>query len=190
MNIDVDKIKARNNTELQRLARLTVDAVYVMVMSYVHNNEDAEEVIQDTIMTTIDSIDSFNNRSALKTWIYRIAINKSKDLLKYKSRQKRAATSLSLEDTDMLSSDVRQLGDYYDPSKILESREDLDLLFAGINQLPTNQREALVMMKMEQMSMKEVAQTLDTTPKAVEGLISRAKNGLSAYLENQGINRL
>jgi len=187
MKIDIEKIKVQEPAEIKKLVKHVVDTVHVVVKSYVHNLEDAEEVIQDTIITTIDNIGKFDNRASLKTWIYRIAINKSKDLLKYKKRQKRAGVNLSLNDSEIVSSDILKLGDYYDPGKMLESKEQLEILFNAINQLPPNQKEAITLTKLEQLSMKEVAEIMNVTPKAVEGLISRSKSNLKKYLESEGI---
>lgn len=186
MGIDIEKIKSGNPAELNRLAKFVAEAIHVVVRSYVHNNEDAEEIIQDTILISIERIDMFDTRSSLKTWVYRIAINKSKDLLKFRGRIKRSGTKLSLDNEDMISSDILRLGDYYHPGKMLESKEQLDILFSGINQLPASQREALTLIKFEQLRMKEVASIMDITPKAVEGLISRSKQNLKKFLETEG----
>jgi RNA polymerase sigma factor (sigma-70 family) len=65
------------------------DLVYNLALSYVQNSEDAEEITQDVFIAVYQSISSFKAQANIKTWIYRIAINKSLDFIKAKKRQKR-----------------------------------------------------------------------------------------------------
>jgi RNA polymerase sigma-70 factor (ECF subfamily) len=65
--------------------------VYNTVLSYVQNIEDAEEITQDVFLEVYRSSENFKGESSLSTWIYRIAINKCLDFIKYKNRKKRFA---------------------------------------------------------------------------------------------------
>lgn len=156
------------------------------MISYVQNNEDAEEVVQDTLIAALKGMDRFKSESSLKTWVYRIAINKSKDALKYRNRKKRMAIVVSISKTGSNHGEMEVVS-FEHPGIKLESKEQMDLLFKGINQLPENQKEALILAKLEHMSMKEIAEVMNTTPKAVESLISRAKSNFKKYLEIEGI---
>ena len=62
--------------------------VYNIALSYVQNIEDAEEVVQDVFIQVYSKLDQFKNNSSIKTWIYRIAINKSLDFIKHKKSKK------------------------------------------------------------------------------------------------------
>lgn len=157
------------------------------MLSYVQSNEDAEEVVQDTLMAALNGIEKFKSESSLKTWVYRIAINKSKDAVKYRNRKKRFGKVISIsESRDSRSIDVLP-PNFTHPGIELESKEQMDLLFQGINGLPENQKEALILAKLEQMSMKEIASVMNTSPKAVESLLSRAKSNFKSYLDTEGI---
>jgi len=157
------------------------------VLSYVQSNEDAEEVVQDTLIAALNGIEKFKSESSLKTWIYRIAINKSKDAVKYRNRKKRLGNVISISDNrDSRKTDILP-PNFAHPGIELESKEQMNLLFKGINALPANQKEALILAKFEQMSMKEIAVVMDTSPKAVESLLSRAKSNFKTYLETEGI---
>ena len=63
--------------------------VYNVALNYLQNIEDAEEITQDVFLQIHQSLHKFENKSVLKTWIYRIAINKSLDFIKMKSSKKR-----------------------------------------------------------------------------------------------------
>lgn len=168
--------------------RLASYWVFNVVLSYVQNNEDAEEVTQDTLISALQGLKRFKSESKLKTWVYSIAINKSKDFLRYKGRQKRSGNVVSIfgrnEDSDKV---IHEPVNFIHPGIELESKEQMDLLFAGINQLPEKQKEALILAKLEQMPQKEIAELMGTSLKAVESLLSRAKAGLKAYLDQEGI---
>ena len=63
--------------------------VYNVALNYLQNIEDAEEITQDVFLQLYQSLDKFKNNSSLKTWIYRITINKSLDFIKHKNSVKR-----------------------------------------------------------------------------------------------------
>lgn len=68
------------------------------------------------------------------------------------------------------------------PAQVLENNEGIELLMSCIYQLPANQQKALIMLKMEQKTQKEVAEILEVTPKAIESLFQRAKGNLKKLL--------
>ena len=61
------------------------------MLSYVQNTEDAEEITQDLFLEVYRSYENFKGESSLSTWMYRIAISKCLDFIKYKNRKKRFA---------------------------------------------------------------------------------------------------
>jgi RNA polymerase sigma-70 factor (ECF subfamily) len=69
-----------------------------------------------------------------------------------------------------------------DPGWAAEQREGLQRIFACLHQLPDHQKTALILNKIERMSQQEVAAIMDTSPKAVESLVQRAKVRLAHLL--------
>jgi DNA-directed RNA polymerase specialized sigma24 family protein len=61
--------------------------VFNVCLNYLQNQEDAEEVFQDVFLKVHDKIDKFEERSSLKTWIYRITINLCLDFIKAKKEK-------------------------------------------------------------------------------------------------------
>ncbi|EDM45068.1 RNA polymerase, ECF-type sigma factor [unidentified eubacterium SCB49] len=151
-------------------------------MSYVQNKEDAEEITQDVFIKVYDKHHDFKGKSSLKTWIYRITINTSLDYIKAKNRKKRAA--FKNRDDDALN----YIGDFNHPGVLLENKENLAKLFKAINQLPENQKTVLLLLKVEDLSLKEVAEIMDKSLKAIESIFQRAKTNLKKILaETEGI---
>ena len=63
--------------------------VYNLSLQYVQNTEDAEEITQDVFVKVYQKLPSFQEKSSLRTWVYRIAINQSLDFIKAKQSLKR-----------------------------------------------------------------------------------------------------
>lgn len=140
------------------------------------NKEDTEEIVQDSLISALTGLDKFRSDADLGTWLYKIAMNKSKDALKYKSRMKRKGSTVEISDVTMSNN--------FHPGIQLESKEEVAILVNALQSLPANQKAALVLAKLDHKSYSEIAQLMDTTTKAVEGLVSRAKNNLKTYLIN------
>jgi RNA polymerase sigma-70 factor (ECF subfamily) len=160
--------------------------VYNLSLQYVQNTEDAEEITQDVFVAIHQSIGSFKEQSKLSTWIYRITINKSLDFVKARQRKKRFGflTSLFYDDSNEVKHDVQH---FDHPGLQLEHKEALKNLFEMINQLPDNQRTALILSKIEQKSQVEIAEIMNLSSKAVESLVQRAKTSLAKKItDNEG----
>ncbi len=156
--------------------------VYNVALQYVQNKEDAEEITQDVFIKVHDKHKDFKGDSALKTWIYRITINTSLDYIKAKNRKKRAA--FKNRDDHALEF----ITDFNHPGVALENKEAMAKLFAAIEQLPENQRTTLILLKVEDLSQKEVAKILDKSPKAIESIFTRAKANLKKIIaDSEGL---
>ena len=186
--INISKLIDNDQAEVKLFAREASRWIYNATLSYVQNKEDAEEIVQDTLISALSGLKRFKNEATLKTWVYSIALNKSKDFLKYKSRKKRAGKIISINknvDDDRVQ--------YYEPSNFihpgieLESKEQMSLLFDAINQLPANQKTALILAKLDKVPQKEIAVIMNLSLKAVESLLTRAKINLRKHLEAEGI---
>jgi RNA polymerase sigma-70 factor (ECF subfamily) len=147
---------------------------------YLQNSEDAEEVTQDVFVSVYQSIDQFNHTSTLKTWIYKITINKCLDFLKAKKTKKRwAFVSSIFNNGGGLKHDT---SDFVHPGIILENKERSIYLFKAIEELPENQRIAFTLNKIECLSYQEVSEITGMSVSAVESLLFRAKQNLKKIL--------
>ena len=157
--------------------------VFNLALQYVQNTEDAEEITQDVFLSVHEKLDAFRQDAKVSTWLYRITINKSLDFIKAKKRQKRFSffTSLFHEETGEIK---HQSHDFDHPGVLMEQKQELNNLFTLINQLPDNQRTALILMKIEEKTQAETAEIMNLSPKAVESLVQRAKTNLSKKLNS------
>lgn len=152
------------------------------VLNIVQSREDAEEIIQDVFVEMFHSIDKFQEKSALSTWLYSIAIRKAIDHVRAKKRKKRFAFVYSLFGrNDEL---IHDSPDFVHPGVQLEEKENALLLFKALDELPEKQKSAFVLKRLEGLSQREIAAILNTSEGAVESLLSRAKEALTKKLEN------
>lgn len=153
------------------------DLVYNLCLGYLPNVEDAEDATQEVFVKIHKQLPSYQGKSTLKTWIYRITINYCLDVLKARKRVKRFAfiSSIFYPNSNRIKHD---LVEFNHPGIQLENKEALASLFVRINNLPLQQQTALILVKVEQLSLKEAAEIMNKTPKSVESLLGRAKQNL------------
>lgn len=177
----IEKIKSGDENALQELFMQLKDSVFNTALHYVRNRHDAEEILQDVFVEVFHSIGTFKGDSSLKTWVIRIAINKSIDALKYKSRKKRFAfiTSIISRETGEVKVHIPE---YNHPGIMLENWEKAQFLFKAVDSLPEKQREVFILLKLENLSQREAAEVLQIGEKAVESLYQRAKQNLRKAL--------
>ena len=157
------------------------ERVYNTALSFVKDVSDAEELSQDVFLTVWNSISGFKEESSLSTWVYRITVTKSLDLIRSRQRKKRFAFLTSL--TTIRNEIKYHPVNWVHPGILQENKEKAAYLFGAIDQLPDNQKIAFTLSKLEQLSQKEIAEVMQIKEGAVESLIQRAKQNLRKYLE-------
>jgi RNA polymerase sigma factor (sigma-70 family) len=154
--------------------------VYNLALQYVQNRQDAEEIAQDVFMAVHEHLAEFAHRSNLKTWIYRITVNKSLDFIRARSAKKRSFLSQVLR---LDAADAHFEVSHFDhPGVQLEQKEETERIFRAINTLPEQQKTALILLRIEALSQKEVATIMQLQEGAVESLHQRAKKNLKSRL--------
>jgi RNA polymerase sigma factor (sigma-70 family) len=153
--------------------------VYNVALNYVQNSEDAEEITQDVFVQIYNSMHQFEEKAALKTWIYRITINKSLDFIKHKNSKKRFFVFGKRSQNDF---EILNVTNFEHPGIVLENKENAEILFKAINQLNNNQKTAFILSKIDGQSNPEIAVIMELSISAVESLIFRAKTTLKEKL--------
>lgn len=165
------------------LITLYQDKVVNTCTRFVYDHQEAEDVAQDVFIEIYQSVDNFRGQSKLSTWIYRIAVTKSLDYMRKKTRKKRMGKVkrlFGMDSEDETKIDLQD--DSPTPDEIFDSQEQAKILNQAINSLPENQRTAIILSNFEQLSQSEVSQIMGNTVSAVESLIFRAKKNLKHYL--------
>lgn len=174
-------IASESEEALEQLYLKYSDRVYNTIISYVKNAEDAEELLQDVFLTIFSTASKFQFDSSVSTWIYRIAVNKSLDLLRKRNSQKRKGFFMSLY-TKETGEVLFEPGDFDHPGVKMENMEDARLIFQAIDTLNEKQKTAFILTQIEGLPQKEVGDIMNLTRKSVESLVQRAKSKLKMEL--------
>lgn len=151
-------------------------AIFGLARRSVGDDAAAQDVAQEVFVRAWFALPRFKPDAKFSTWLHRIAINLCRDLARSAGRHKAAVTtSLDCEEREHASSS-------HTPAEAAQEREELGLLAQGIAALPVKLREAFVLAVMEQHPHEECAQILDTTAKAVENRVRRARRLLEQWL--------
>ena len=153
--------------------------VYNLALQYVQCVEDAEEITQDTFVAIYNALDSFKGNSKITTWIYRITINKCLDHIRTKKRRNSLISWLP----GIFYAEKFSPVNFDHPGVVLENKESYRKLFAIINTLPFNQKTVVILLKIEQRPVSDVAEIMQISPKAIESLFQRAKVNLLKKLQ-------
>jgi RNA polymerase sigma-70 factor (TIGR02960 family) len=166
--------------------------------------QDAEDLLQETLLAAWRGLDGFEGRSSVRTWLYRIATNRCLNALRAGDRRRhRESASVpqkaSLPEPTRRRPEPRWLEPYPDslladlpdrapgPEARYETREAVSLAFlTGLLQLPPRQRAVLVLRDVMGFRAAEAAGMLGTTENAVNNALKRARATLAAELPGPG----
>ncbi|MEZ4888239.1 MAG: RNA polymerase sigma factor [Chitinophagales bacterium] len=168
-----------DDNAFQKLYSAFSSKIYNTAIGYVQNQEDAEEILQDVFVKIHRNAAKFEGKSAVSTWIYRIAVNTSLNFL----RKKKYLKLLSFAE---VKTDVP---DFEHPGILMENKEKAKILFKAIDSLPTNQKTAFILSFVEGLPRQEVADIMENSLKATESLLQRAKKNLRQKLDSFYPNR-
>ncbi len=177
-------LKSNDRRLYAEFVRVFASRVYNVAFNILQRKEDAEEAAQDVFIKVFQSIDSFDGSCTLKTWMYRIAVNKSLDALRAKKRKTPWKVFIQLFSDDGEEIQTAVAIEPIHPGIQLEQKEEAEILSSVIEKLPERQKAVFVLYQFEDMSYKEIASTLEISVSAVDSLMSRAKKQLREQLNS------
>ena len=175
--------KKNKDRAFSQLVEAYTGLVFNACLNTVRNREDAEDVVQEVFTAAYLSLEKFEGKSKLSTWLYSIALNKSKEFLRSKTRKKRFGifTVLEKEDSHFVPEGTIN---YEHPGVQLENKERAAVFFEAIDKLAENQKTAYTLHKVEGVSYAEIAEIMETSVSSVESLMFRAKKRLKELLSD------
>ena len=133
------------------------------------NLEDAEDLSQDIFLEIMEAAKSFRHSASVSTWIYRITVNRSLNLIRRNKRREfigRIGQMFKLDDPDgIIQGSGNQKGEIpgqaVKPAFPIEDAENRRLIRNAVDSLPENQRIAFVLNKFEELSYREISEVMN-----------------------------
>jgi RNA polymerase sigma-70 factor (ECF subfamily) len=151
--------------------------LYRKAYSLLRNREDAEDALQNSWLSVLANLQSFEGRSSISTWLTRIVINSS--LMILRKNRKENTYSWDVADTGAEANMMAQLQrDSTDPEQILLESERSRILREAISRLRPRVRAALEVAQLNELSIKETAQALGISLSAAKGRMFHAREVL------------
>jgi RNA polymerase sigma-70 factor (TIGR02960 family) len=164
--------------------------------------QDAEDLLQETLLAAWRGLDLFQERASVRAWLYRIATNRSLDALRASRRRPEDMPRMTEMPEPTRYGDAIWLQPYPDvllegipdqapgPEARYEAKEAIALAFiVGLQHLPPQQRAVLVLRDVLGFRTAEVAETLDTSEASVNSLLRRARAAFESRLPASGRDR-
>jgi RNA polymerase sigma-70 factor, ECF subfamily len=161
-----EKTKAQLDAEFSDLYRSHLRDVYSYAYYRVGNHHDAEDLTEQTFLQAyrhFERAQRESNGRPLRPWLIRIAHNLAANFYRDRSRKPQTA----IEDAAIISAP-------HDTETLVEGREELTAILEGVQQLPDDRREALIMRFALGMDNREIARAMGRTDGATKVLIHRA----------------
>jgi RNA polymerase sigma-70 factor (ECF subfamily) len=135
------------------------ERVFAVILRVVHHRDDALETAQDVFLKVYRSLDRFESGTRFYTWLYRIAVNQSIDLLRRRGVRKERSYPVEIAGSEEAHG-VAAASKLRGPSARVEAHEVRERLAAAMRELPDKHRQVFVLYSQEDMSYGEIAEVL------------------------------
>jgi RNA polymerase sigma-70 factor, ECF subfamily len=184
----VDRLRAGDETAFTTLVRSHHPGMVRLARGYVPNRAVAEEVAQEAWLGLLRGVDKFEGRSSLKTWLYRIVVNRARSAGVRERREIPLDLSASGQAVDRFAPD----GAWANPPVPWTDQIDERLTAASLSEqihacldtLPHNQREVITLRDIDGLSAAETCEVLGITEANQRVLLHRGRARLRMHLDS------
>jgi RNA polymerase sigma-70 factor (ECF subfamily) len=189
----LERLRASDEAAFSELVASLHESLLRLARTFVADHGAAEEVVQDTWLGVIKGLATFERRSSLKTWIFRILVNRARSRGGRDARMVNFSTLEGPDDErsvleDRFSADGRwvqppSLWKEQDPEDVLLRQETVAFLAEAVDRLPANQRAVVTLRDFDGIDAEEVCNILAISETNQRVLLHRARTRLRAALE-------
>ncbi|MCR9141986.1 MAG: RNA polymerase sigma factor [bacterium] len=173
----IERVKAGDGSAYMELVGEYRIRLYRKASSLIGDPEDAEDVLQDALMTAYKALPRFRGESGIYTWLYRIVVNKCRDFL----RSRKSSKADSLEIYEPILSDDR-----ISVEKNHELSDDAGYLIEKIKGLDTKYRQILLYRYYDDLSYEEIANLIEVNIGTVKSRLFKARELLKRSILRNG----
>lgn len=158
--------------------------VYNLALRMLRHPEDAQDCAQEAFIKAYRSLPLFRGDAAFSSWLYRLTTNVCLDFLRKKKR--REEQSLTFEDEQAQPLEYAVADERFDPQQELEKKELRRAVRQGLEELPEDFREVILLREVAGLSYEEIGRQLSLEPGTVKSRLFRARKKLAHYLTAGG----
>jgi len=186
----VEALKRREPAAFERLLVQHGTMLYRVALRFMGQRQDAEEVLQEALLHVYEKIDTFDQRAALTSWLYRIVVNTALMHLRVQARRAEDLLDTSGPPFTADGRHARQVGAWaLPPEDSLLRQEALTHLQQAIARLPNRYRAVYVLAEIEGLPHQEIAAILGITVSTAKTRLHRARlllrEALAHYFEDK-----
>ena len=179
----IRRVQAGDGDAYRLLVQKYQQKVYGVVYGMVQNPEDAREITQDAFIKAFKSLDRFRFDASFYTWLYRITVNLTIDFRRRMAKRR----ADEFDETRMQKDEAGEAAHHHvaaSPAKRLERKRLADQIQQAIDQLPPDQRTAIMLREVEGLSYKEIAQTMECAEGTVMSRLFYGRKKLQEILKD------
>jgi len=182
----IDRFLCGDETAFDQIVERYQDLVFNLSARLLGPDE-AHDLSQEVFLQVYQKLGSFRREASLRTWIYRVVLNRAKNRQRWWRRREREMTAMNVEDAEregaMELSSVIRLGLTPLPDRILERKELGEILQEAVATLPFEQRTVILLKELEGLSYEEISRTLNLAIGTVKSRLARARKALRERLD-------
>jgi RNA polymerase sigma-70 factor (ECF subfamily) len=178
----IRQVQAGDRDAFRVLVERHSRAVFRVAFRMLNNEQDAEEIVQETFLKAYKALGSFESRANFSTWLCRIAINCSLDMIS----QRKPSQPLSGVNEDGEEFELQVPSTTPSPERHVLSGEVRDRIASAMNELTPVERTAFVLRHFEGRSIEEIGSVLEIKDGAAKNTVFRAVQKLRRALEPLG----
>lgn len=173
----VEKAKQGDQKAKEVLYTETCQSVYFLARNMVKSDEDAMDIVHDSYICVFQKLDNIKNSSGFRSYLRTTVVNRCKNYLKkkkplYLSDMTEDGTELELEDTDGVI-----------PGELVGNEDVIECVRRVVESLPEEQRMCVILRYYDEMSLQEIADTLEVSLGTVKSRLSRANKKMRDEIE-------
>lgn len=186
-SVEIEFIERLKNGDAQAFDTLVIrfsDDIFGLLFRLTQDAEEAADLTQETFLSALKAVGKFRGEADLKTWLFRIAINESRNRFRWWKRRFRSQTDSLDAPVGMSEKPLSETvsSNYTSPEENILQREREKHLTKALSDLPVNFREAVVLCDIEGLSYEEIAAALDVNIGTVKSRIARGRDELRKKL--------
>ncbi len=178
------ELKSGNKEVFEEFYKLTSPRAYFIALKIVRNEHDAEDILQESYIKLLETVECIDPGRNFMAWFYKIVANKSKDYLK-----KQKPLVFDSDEEEIIES-LPDESPQFSPEENLNQDELCNEVMAAIDELTAEKRACIMMRYFGEMSVNEIAESLEVPVSTVKNRLFTARKDLKNKFEKNGSTTL